>query len=1073
MCRNQGSPTKSHEKSLEATLTSLQALIGIRYHAAAASANKHAFFFLHLDSQINTLNANQKTAVFTIFSLNYGAFARTLMESLAQTHPDWDRFVGLADRCDELDVFGNQLFQSVLVESLPLPKINEFLFRYGIMELNTAIKPYMFSHLRKLGYSHIVYIDPDILVVDRLTDVEQLLHEGTAAVVTPHLTAPLRDHFAPTELDIMRAGSFNLGFLALGNQPESDAFIQWWEEKLEHGAVSDPARGLFTDQKWVDLAPGMFGKFAILRDPGYNVAYWNLAHRQLKKVGENYLVNGKPLRFFHFSGFDPLHPKPFSKHQNRFNLESIGDAKFLALTYAQKVISHGLSEFRKRPYTFGKFKDGTPIPNALRYLYREDEDVRFQAGENPFDGVDFFVNGEAGDLPVILRAVWMEHQHLQRAFPHPLTSHRQAYCHWFVGGGAIEIGISETFISPIRTMLKAEEAINQTEQVLQNYKATIWARGLVFLHRQATGGKISHERISQYQKINNPLDFFRLGYAQFRASHWANKLGLSPSKSAKLDPLNSTHVAIELNTPTRKTRSNKVKQKFSGIYFDNQQTAWWVGKQARFLIDQSDAPVLTLRGIHHPQLIELASDSRNLTISVGFDELPKQEIVIQDIAFDTSINIDLQNLPTRWPATLYLTPSCSFVPKTLGINEDSRELSFQLSELSLGSRTIFNPEQMQTEVATEEAVPGINLIGYARSEHGVGQSLRQFASALNASDIPYVVIDFNRNNLSRTDDSSVERKIVTDIVHEVNVFHINADQMPEAEMQLPSHFFAPYNIGFWHWELPEMQAEHRAGFNQLDEVWVPTGFVQESIAKHSPVPVIRMPHAIQFSLSANAHRAYFKLPQDKFLFLMMYDFSSYQERKNPQASLDAFERAFGADNERVVLVIKTQNAQHHVQDMQLLQERLQGRHDIIWINQTLSRQEVYDLQSVCDALISLHRSEGYGLGPAEAMFLGKPVIATNWSGNTEFMRQDNSLPVNYTLVKIKQDVGVYKAGQTWAEPDITHATQLMQQLVNDRNLYDRIAQAARKTMQEEYSPAVIGKRIQQRLSFIQHQMMTK
>jgi len=258
------------------------------------------------------------------------------MESLQNTHPDWDRYVGLADRCDDVQEFSRNLFDTVLVESLPLPDRNAFLFRYGIMELNTAIKPYMFSHLRKQGYEHIIYIDPDILVFDRLSDVEQLLNEGAAAVVTPHLTAPIKDQFVPTELDIMRAGAYNLGFLALGNQPESDAFIQWWEEKLEFGAVSDPARGLFTDQKWIDLAPGMFGNFAILRDPGYNVAYWNLAHRPIKKVGSTYQVNNHPLRFFHFSGFDPINPKPFSKHQNRFDLETIGEAKSLALMYAKK-----------------------------------------------------------------------------------------------------------------------------------------------------------------------------------------------------------------------------------------------------------------------------------------------------------------------------------------------------------------------------------------------------------------------------------------------------------------------------------------------------------------------------------------------------------------------------------------------------------------------------------------------------------------------------------------------------------------------------------------------------------------
>jgi len=132
---------------------------------------------------------------------------------------------------------------------------------------------------------------------------------------------------------------------------------------------------------------------------------------------------------------------------------------------------------------------------------------------------------------------------------------------------------------------------------------------------------------------------------------------------------------------------------------------------------------------------------------------------------------------------------------------------------------------------------------------------------------------------------------------------------------------------------------------------------------------------------------------------------------------------------------------------------------------------VYDLQSVCDALVSLHRSEGFGLGPAEAMFLGKPVIATNWSGNTEFMRQDNSLPVNYRLVTIVKDIGVYRAGQTWAEPDIGHAATLMRRIVEDGALREAIGAEAMRTMREEFSPAAINRRIRERLLFIQENFL--
>jgi glycosyltransferase involved in cell wall biosynthesis len=1028
-----------------------------------------------------------KTAVFTIVSLNYGAFAKTLMESLCLTHPDWARYVLLVDECEEPEKIGPELFTAMTIDQLVLPKMREFLFRYGIMELNTAAKPYMFSHLRRQGYERVVYIDPDILVLNRLVDVERLLDEGATGVLTPHLTAPLDDGWLPGELDIMRAGSFNLGFLAMNGLPASDAFLHWWEQKLEYGAVSDPDKGLFTDQKWVDLAPGMFGGFAILRDPGYNVAYWNLPHRPVTCEGDgegkSWQAGGKPLRFFHFSGFDPLNPQPFSKHQNRLTLDTIGPARELALDYAARVLRHGLVEFRKIPYAFGRFSDGTPIPSALRKLYREDADVRFAAGADPFEAGDYFVNGEAGNMPVILRALWLEHDHLQRAFPDPLGTTRMAYYHWFAEAGGVEIGIPEAFIVPIRSAWKKLQELANPPKPGEKvgagevpYHPSLWARGLVFLHKRATGGKLSPQRLTQYQRVTGPREFYRLGYEQFRSSRLAQKFGLPLLPKTSVDPLqaNVIHASIPPSLPISSVRRHK--QRFSGLYIEPGQAAWWIGRQARFMVDQVAAPIIRLQGKHYQDFHLRANGKKTMLLTVGFNDDARSEIEIDEYEFD--VTLELKQLPTTWPAILHLVPEISFIPQELGLNQDARRLSVQIGQIQVGGRTIFNAlDEANPASASARSVPGVNVIGYARSEHGVGQSLRQFVGALDAAQVPSAIIDFNNNNNSRVDDLSLDGRIVKEAQHGINVFHINADQMPEVEMHLPSHYLARYNIGFWHWELPDMLDEHLVGFNSLHEVWVPTGFVQEAVAKRAPVPVVRMPHAISFNVTPDLKRSQFSLPEGKFLFLMMYDFSSYQERKNPQAALDAFDLAFGgADragkNQDVVLVIKTQNAQFHAADVAALRERLDGRSDVIWINQTLSRQQVYDLQFLCDALVSLHRSEGYGLAPAEAMFLAKPVIATNWSGNTEFMTQQNSLPVNYTLVKIKKDIGVYRAGQTWAEADVAHAASQMQSIVDDPALYQRIAQAARRTMLEQFSPEVIGQRILARLEYIQRTLMS-
>ena len=225
-----------------------------------------------------------------------------------------------------------------MVEDFPLPRKKEFLFRYGVMELNTAVKPWMFAHLKALGYQHVVYLDPDILVLDRLDDVERLLDEGATGVLLPHLTAPIDDGRRPAELDIMRSGTYNLGFLGLGRYTGRWPVHPLVEEQARvrrrfrhrtralHGSKVDGPRARLVRR---------------LRDPagsGIRRRVLESSHRPVARAGGGWTAAGRPLRFFHFSGFNPENPKPFSKHQNRFDLDTIGQARELALEYAARVL---------------------------------------------------------------------------------------------------------------------------------------------------------------------------------------------------------------------------------------------------------------------------------------------------------------------------------------------------------------------------------------------------------------------------------------------------------------------------------------------------------------------------------------------------------------------------------------------------------------------------------------------------------------------------------------------------------------------------------------------------------------
>ncbi|MFC5401648.1 glycosyltransferase family 4 protein [Cohnella soli] len=357
---------------------------------------------------------------------------------------------------------------------------------------------------------------------------------------------------------------------------------------------------------------------------------------------------------------------------------------------------------------------------------------------------------------------------------------------------------------------------------------------------------------------------------------------------------------------------------------------------------------------------------------------------------------------------------------------------------------------------------GVNLIGYARYEMGIGESCRLAARALEACDIPFAILNFAGGNMSRSEDRSWAHRETNKPEYAVNLFHINADQMPVAYAELGEQWFAGrVNIGYWHWELPEFPALYAEGFRHLNEVWVPTEFIRRSVADKSPVPVATIPHGVREPEPVLAERARFGLPERKFLFLCMYDTYSYSARKNPQAVLAAYRAAVVRYGIPAGLVIKMNNPQRA--EIDNLKREAAGLPHVRIIDRVMSRDDVQQLMRCCDCYVSLHRSEGFGLPLAEAMIMGKPVIGTNWSGNTDFMTPDNSGAVRHRLVRVGQDFGPYKAHQLWAEPDIEHAAHLMKRVVYDDEWRTAIARRGRETIRESFSPEASGRAMRERL----------
>jgi hypothetical protein len=341
-----------------------------------------------------------QTIVCTIVSKNYLAYARTLMRSVSAQHPGWQPWVLLVDRVDGYFDPAQEPFRLVTIEELPIPERAAMLFRYGVVEMNTAAKPWLIEWLfREKGAARVVYLDPDIYVYSPLTDVEDRLDGGSLAVLTPHLTGRVLDGHWPGERDILVSGTYNLGFIALSRQRDLEPLLEFWRQKSRSEFEIDIRNGLFTDQKWIDLVPGLFADVGILRDEGHNVAYWNLAQRRVERADGGYRVNGVRLVYFHFSGLDPLHPESLSRYQDRFRLSQLGAVRDLVEEYCRAVVAHGHERCRAWPYAFGRFHDGVPVTDLLRRRmtwtapipplgsarYEFDHVLRRRLGVSPFD----------------------------------------------------------------------------------------------------------------------------------------------------------------------------------------------------------------------------------------------------------------------------------------------------------------------------------------------------------------------------------------------------------------------------------------------------------------------------------------------------------------------------------------------------------------------------------------------------------------------------------------------------------------------------------------------------------------
>ncbi|WNM59883.1 glycosyltransferase [Candidatus Nitrospira allomarina] len=367
--------------------------------------------------------------------------------------------------------------------------------------------------------------------------------------------------------------------------------------------------------------------------------------------------------------------------------------------------------------------------------------------------------------------------------------------------------------------------------------------------------------------------------------------------------------------------------------------------------------------------------------------------------------------------------------------------------------------------------PGALLLGHPYEVLGMGEHVRLSAAACSAAEVPFgirnVQGEYGIHLADIHQDFPFMDKISRTGAYRANVFHINADEMGNAQIHLGKDLFVDrYNIGYWAWELSHFPEAWCPSLQLVDEVWAPSRFIEQAIADKTASPVIRMPLAVEFPEPHGVRREAFGLPEDRFLFLFFFDFTSYVHRKNPHAVIRAFLQAFpDLSDTRVGLVIKMNGMGLRPKEYQAFLESIDNEDPrIILMDKVLTDRETKSLVKLCDCFLSLHRSEGFGRGLAEAMYLGKPVIATGYSGNLDFTNAHNSCLVDYRLIPVGDQEYPFAKGQKWADPDIEHAVWFMKRVVNEPHYAQTIGQHAADFIKTHHSPLAVGTKYRARLA---------
>ena len=1011
----------------------------------------------------------------------------------------------------------------ILLDDLNLADCGWLVAKLDATELANTLKPVLLQYLTAFG-TRAVYLDCDIAVFGPFDTMMTEL--GTAdLVLTPHMLElfprPEEQWRHPNNADIFNSGLINAGCFAI-NLKNSQAFLTFWQEaNLKHAwAIGD---GRQTDQQFLNWALIMGGRAHVLQDRTYNVAYWNLHERSLRHVAVHdeepqFEVEGSPLVFFHFSGFDPYDTLRLSHHDHRYSVYTLPSVALILEWYSRHLLEGKHVHLLVRPYGFDRIGNGMQMTPMLRQVIKRYDnylcksDTRTLEGANELCALMMMPLPATGSrLPLIAAEIYEARPDLQLAYPNAhVDLHPNAFYRWFLHYAGSEFQI-EPLVAGFRRVLDSDSLagfVAEVEQILS--PSVLPIRMLGDQRRRAASELYLVDRFdvasvlltgetewfffsnlsavltvyayrSDLQKeYPDPFGRDHNRFLTWLRHHGTLEQGLSLEIVECFATKSTTHVLARVfsflsriekmgNLAIRELLLDEPTQLFRDLYRSS-------GDGLEY--DLADVEVLCFlhrnnRACLIPLYLELPAIRRQALSSRTKEGQKKYLPVPFELqwvqagcrlhesyfpAEDVALEHEIRRIRSRTSAISQDVISVLYGNRLdLGAEQVTR-----LAEREV-SRTLHKLTYEPPTLPSDAFVAGgVNLFGFFLANTGVGESSRGLEKALSLITGVRRVHQFT----SHLEASTRVEELYTRYDHhaDCNIFVSYPHAHEDLFGRLPSELTGRRrNIIHLAWEQRDWNTHWRSIYSRYDEIWAISSFAAMPFREMLGAEKVQVvPNVLQVEhFPSTVEAAKDRFQRGCFRFLFVFDANSSIERKNPEAALKAFSAAFGGSKwvSSVELVLKINNLarpEHNGRIDKLRRLAATSGLKVVFDGRQLAREEILLLIASADCYISLHRAEGFGYTLAEAMYLGVPVIASGYSGNLEYMSSEDSYLVPCTEVLVRNADGPFQRGSVWGEPDIEVAADMMRDVVENRQKARKIGERAAAVVRRKLLPEVVA-----------------